>query len=53
MTGDIPGEAPSKHATAKDWKTKEKLKRDRGQVSRFKNYVEEEKWLLREYEAGS
>jgi hypothetical protein len=50
---DIPGDPASKHATAKDWKSKEKLKRDRGQVSRFKNYVEEEKRLLREYEGNA
>ena len=50
---DIPGDPASKNATAKDWKTKEKLKRDRGQVSRFKNYVEEEKRLLREYEGNA
>ena len=50
---DIPGDPASKNATAKDWKTKEKLKRDRGQVSRFKNYVEEEKRMLREYEGNA
>jgi len=42
----------SKFATAKDWKTKEKLKRDRGQVSKVGSHVEEEKRLLRELEGG-
>ena len=51
---DIPGGVDHKAAgSAKDWKTKEKLKRDRGQTSRFKNYVEEEKRLLRQFEGNA
>jgi hypothetical protein len=36
----------------KSFNSKEKKKRDRGQASRAKNYVEEEKRMLRSYEGN-
>ena len=50
---DIPGGVDHKAAGgAQDWKTKEKLKRDRGQVSRGGSYEQEEKRILRQYDAS-
>jgi hypothetical protein len=49
---DIPGGVDHKTVgSARDWKTKEKLKRDRGQAIGG-SYEQEEKRLLREAEAG-
>ena len=49
LARDVGGKKDKKHKT---WNAKEKRKRDMGQSSRGKSFVEEEKRILRQYSHG-